>query len=177
MCVEADSSILAWEIPWTEEPGRLQSIGLLRVRHNWSNLAHTHTHLIYPFICQWTFRLLSCLSYLVNSAEMTVGVSSHILNAPTSDLGPAVRLISLTCPACHHQPCLLSFFSCHLSFLECLISLLMPFSTFPVKFPDQDAFPAWSLLDRGFLTILFSFYLLVCFSGGLNYTASFYLLS
>ena len=29
-----DSSILAWEIPWTEEPGGLQSTGLQRVRHN-----------------------------------------------------------------------------------------------------------------------------------------------
>ena len=29
-----DSSILAWRIPWTEEPGGLQSIGLQRVRHN-----------------------------------------------------------------------------------------------------------------------------------------------
>ena len=28
------SSTLAWEIPWTEGPGRLQSMGLLRVRHN-----------------------------------------------------------------------------------------------------------------------------------------------
>ena len=28
------SSILAWEIPWTEEPGRLQSTGLQRVRHD-----------------------------------------------------------------------------------------------------------------------------------------------
>ena len=28
------SSILAWEIPWAEEPGRLQSIGLQRVRHD-----------------------------------------------------------------------------------------------------------------------------------------------
>ena len=28
------SSILALEIPWTEEPGRLQSIGLQRVGHN-----------------------------------------------------------------------------------------------------------------------------------------------
>ena len=27
------SSILAWRIPWTEEPGRLQSRGSLRVRH------------------------------------------------------------------------------------------------------------------------------------------------
>ena len=27
-------SILAWRIPWTKEPGRLQFIGLQRVRHN-----------------------------------------------------------------------------------------------------------------------------------------------
>ena len=29
-----DSSILAWEIPWTEEPGELQSLGSERVRHD-----------------------------------------------------------------------------------------------------------------------------------------------
>ena len=28
------SSILAWKIPWTEEPGGLQSMGSQRVRHN-----------------------------------------------------------------------------------------------------------------------------------------------
>ena len=28
------SSILAWRIPWTEEPGRLQSMGSYRVRHD-----------------------------------------------------------------------------------------------------------------------------------------------
>ena len=28
------SSTLAWKIPWTEEPGRLQSMRLLRVRHD-----------------------------------------------------------------------------------------------------------------------------------------------
>ena len=30
------SSILAWKIPWTEEPGRLQSMGSQRVGHNWA---------------------------------------------------------------------------------------------------------------------------------------------
>ena len=30
------SSTLAWKIPWTEEPGRLQSIGSRRVRHDWA---------------------------------------------------------------------------------------------------------------------------------------------
>ena len=29
------SSILAWRIPWTEEPGGLQSLGSQRVRHDW----------------------------------------------------------------------------------------------------------------------------------------------
>ena len=35
------SSILAWRIPWTEEPGGLQSMGSQRVGQDWSGLAHT----------------------------------------------------------------------------------------------------------------------------------------
>ena len=34
------ASTLAWKIPWTEEPGRLQSMGSLRVRHDWLTLLH-----------------------------------------------------------------------------------------------------------------------------------------
>ena len=33
------SSTVAWKIPWTEEPGRLQSMGSWRVGHNWTDLA------------------------------------------------------------------------------------------------------------------------------------------
>ena len=36
------SSILAWRIPWTEELGGLQSMGLQRVGHDWSDLASMH---------------------------------------------------------------------------------------------------------------------------------------
>ena len=39
------SSILAWRIPWTEEPGGLQSIGSQRVGHNYSDLTHMHAHI------------------------------------------------------------------------------------------------------------------------------------
>ena len=39
------SSILARRIPWTEEPGGLQSTGSQRVGHDWSDLACTHCHL------------------------------------------------------------------------------------------------------------------------------------
>ena len=33
-------SILAWRIPWTEEPGGLQAMGLQSVGHDWSSWAH-----------------------------------------------------------------------------------------------------------------------------------------
>ena len=35
------SNILAWRIPWTEEPGRLQSMGSQRIGHNWANITDT----------------------------------------------------------------------------------------------------------------------------------------
>ena len=48
------SSILAWRTPWTEEPGRLQSTGLQRIRHDWSDWAYTQSwYVLYAhlFIC------------------------------------------------------------------------------------------------------------------------------
>ena len=36
LCLAAHSSTLAWKIPWTEEPGGLQSRGSLRVGHDWT---------------------------------------------------------------------------------------------------------------------------------------------
>ena len=48
------SSILAWRIPWTEEPGRLQSTGLQRVGHDRSYLTHGSKKfcpLLVKFIC------------------------------------------------------------------------------------------------------------------------------
>ena len=54
------SCILAWRIPWTEGPGGLQSMGLQRVRHDESDLAHTHMYVAYLGrhvlnITQWYF--------------------------------------------------------------------------------------------------------------------------
>ena len=42
------SSTVAWEIPWTKEPGRLQLLGSQRVGHTWATeqaCTHTHTHI------------------------------------------------------------------------------------------------------------------------------------
>ena len=42
------SIILAWEIPWTEEPGRLQSMDSQRVRHDLATEQQQH---VYVCVC------------------------------------------------------------------------------------------------------------------------------
>ena len=42
--METHSRIIAWEIPWTEEPCGLQSMGLQRVGYTEHADTHTHTH-------------------------------------------------------------------------------------------------------------------------------------
>ena len=41
------SSVLAWEVPWTEEPGGLQSTGLQRAGHDWAQM-HTWPSSLFP---------------------------------------------------------------------------------------------------------------------------------
>ena len=57
------SSILAWEIPWTEEPGGLQSMGLQRVGHG------RETEQIQQHTCS------KCITYSVIKTEYT-----HLIN-------------------------------------------------------------------------------------------------
>ena len=86
-CLEKEmathSSTLAWKIPWTEDPGGLQSMGLQRVGHYWACArararTHTHTpqlswsnwylqnsvlnkmHIIFMFKCPWCIHQWSC---------------------------------------------------------------------------------------------------------------------
>jgi len=40
------SNILAWRLPWPEEPGGLQFMGSQRVGHNGSDLTHMHIPLL-----------------------------------------------------------------------------------------------------------------------------------
>ena len=66
------SSVLAWRIPGTGEPGELPPMGSHRVGHDWSDLAAAVFHYIYiyyvlhflcPFICWWIFSLFLHLGY------------------------------------------------------------------------------------------------------------------
>ena len=50
------SSILAWRIPWTEEPSGLKSMGLQRVRHGWVTNTFTFSHFKDHFSCLISFK-------------------------------------------------------------------------------------------------------------------------
>ena len=53
------SSTLAWKIPWTEEPGRLQPMGSQRVRHDWA----ASFSLSFFFQYLWVYLVLGSISF------------------------------------------------------------------------------------------------------------------
>ena len=48
-CMATNSISFAWRIPWTEEPGGLQSVASHRVGQNWSDVARAHEVFVYFF--------------------------------------------------------------------------------------------------------------------------------
>ena len=80
------SSILAWRIPRTEKPGGLQSAGLHRVRHDWSNLAHnTRKYVyVYAYICKcmcvpYTYTYFICAYIFKNFNPKIVLINLYML--------------------------------------------------------------------------------------------------
>ena len=72
------SSVLAWEVPWTEEPGGLQSVGSQRVGH--SLAAEPRFHL---WLC-WVFAAVCGLSLVAASRGPLVLVVRGCLTAVAS---------------------------------------------------------------------------------------------
>ena len=84
--METNSSILAWEIPWTETPGRLQSMGSQRVKHNLATKQQQQPSVIFYFPSHFSFLSLQLsknthvfpskhvviLSYLYTSILMSI---------------------------------------------------------------------------------------------------------
>ena len=81
-------SILAWRIPCTEEPGRLQSIGSQRVRHNW--VTNTFT-LIFVFLnllpLEKTTTLYQWVTLeSVQNSQVYSLMNFHTLNPPSTQI-------------------------------------------------------------------------------------------
>ena len=94
--VAPHSSTLAWKIPWTEEPGRLQSMGLLRVRHNWATSLSLFTFMHWRRKWQPTPAFLPGESQGQRSLMGLPSVGSHRVGHDWSDLAAAVNLLGAT---------------------------------------------------------------------------------
>ena len=110
-----NSSILAWRISWTEEPGRLLPMGSHRVRHDWSNLASV------------------TLRHTLNSVQFSRSVVSDFLRPH------GLQHTRLSCPsptprACSNF-CLLSWW-CH----PTISSSVTLFSSHLQSFPASQSF-------------------------------------
>ena len=75
------SSILAWRIPWTEEPGGLQSMGLQSVRHDW--VIYTHTHFI--LWLHWALVVMCSLSTFGPRVQLPQGRWEPITSSSNRD--------------------------------------------------------------------------------------------
>ena len=104
------SSILAWKIPCTEEPGRLQYMGSQRVRHDWT----TNTFTLWTFFgiallwkwneswpfqfpghC-WVFQICWRIEY-----NTSIASSFNILNSSVGILSPPLALFLVMLPKAH----------------------------------------------------------------------------
>ena len=70
------SSILAWRIPWMEDPGRLQSMGLHRVRHNWSDFACLHLYTP-ARVCKMHLLILLLLLLIIDNFFLVSDIYAH----------------------------------------------------------------------------------------------------
>ena len=71
------SNILAWRAPWTEEPGRLQSMGLQRVRHDW--VTSLTLNMSIESVMSFNHLILCCSLLLLPSVFPSIRVFSNEL--------------------------------------------------------------------------------------------------
>ena len=101
-----NSSSLAWRIPWREEPGRLQSMGSQRVRHDWAtSLTHSltgnvcyvlsHFSRVWLFITPWAVTCQAPLSMGFSRQEYWSGLPCPLPGDPPH---PGIKLVSFKSP-------------------------------------------------------------------------------
>ena len=82
----AHSSILAWKIPWTEEPGRLQSMGSQRVGHDWATSLDPWSWSCHAANLQNSFILQNWNSITIKQTKKS---SFHALPSPSHWQSPS----------------------------------------------------------------------------------------
>ena len=113
-------SILAWEIPWTEEPSKLQSMRAQRVGHDWTRVKTDDSSVQFS-------------RSLVSDSLRPHGLQHARLPCPS----PTPRAYLNSCPSCQW---------CH----PTISSSVVPFSSHLQSFPPSGSFPmSWFFASGG----------------------------
>ena len=92
--VVTHSSIFAWEIPWTEEPGRLQTMGLQKVRpSDWARIEKISWYFCYLSI--FLYMYIFMLSYHILMQHSIISCSSYLYKKFMLDLIICVSCMGL----------------------------------------------------------------------------------
>ena len=106
------SSILAWRIPWTEEPAELQSMGSQRVRHDWA----TNTHFF--FFQTLGERVMSICAFSVLATLLGSGWAHDLTRLRRRESLDFARMESCGCSLSFAAPCVVMVWgwgqSCHM---------------------------------------------------------------
>ena len=79
------SSTLAWKIPWTEKPGRLQSMGLQKIGYNWATSLHSQCaerQSFMGFLCFLPTFLGHCRRHISKESATDVGLIPGLGRSP-----------------------------------------------------------------------------------------------
>ena len=137
------STTLAWKILWTEEPGRLQSMGSLRIGHNWATSLSLFTFMHWRRKWQPTPVILPGESQGRGSLWLP-SMGSHRVGHDWSDLAAALPCPSSSPRTCSNS-CLLSQW-CH----PTISSSAVPISSCLQSFPASQSFLMnWFLASGG----------------------------
>ena len=129
------SSILAWKIPWAEEPGRLQYMGLQRIGHDWATFTIYFTKILKLFN-------LTLVYITWSSVQFSRSVKSDSL--PPHELQHAKPPCPTPTPGVHSDSRPLSQW-CH----PAISSSVIPFSSCPQSLPASQSSPMSQLFPLG----------------------------
>ena len=148
------SSTIAWRIPWTEEPGRLQPMGLQRVGHDWgTSLSIFKTFqesqpkgsiksLPWKMVNQnqgspkrWANYFLSCLWSHLKRTQITSFINCYyLLKTVNSTHSPNTKGCWLSICV----PCISIWYSLYFKFALHHLSYVFNLITYPSNFPQLD---------------------------------------